>query len=59
VRPNITEDTVRELTERADGITGFDTSKMSLENRIKAVMEELDEMKEDGRSVTDAGKWYE
>lgn len=52
VRPNITEDTVRELTQRADAITGFDTSKMSLENRIKTVMKELDKEKNSSRSAT-------
>jgi hypothetical protein len=58
VRPNITEDTVRELTQRADAIAGFDASEMSLENRIKTVMQELDEMKRDARSRKAAGKWY-
>lgn len=59
MRPNIREETIRELKRRANAVLGFEPKSMTVEDSIQTVISELDEMKESERDSMAKGEWYD
>lgn len=54
MRPNITEETIEELTNRADQVMRVDAEQVSIEERLKAVLSTVEDLDDEmGR------RWFE